>query len=58
MWAFGIVVFDVFPDKVFEVLFPEYEEMIHTFPLYGSCPAFNVRVQKIKKVLDKCVCVC
>ena len=45
MRAFGVVVFDVFPDKIFEVALAEHEEVIRAFPFYGSDKAFGIRVQ-------------
>jgi hypothetical protein len=45
MGAFGVVVFEIFPHQIFKVPLPEDEEMIHTFPFYGSHEAFGVRIK-------------
>ena len=45
MWAFGIVVFDVLPHKVFEVTLSKDEEVIRAFPFYGPDKALGIRIQ-------------
>ena len=43
--AFGVIVFEVFPHKIFKVPLSEHEEVIHALPFYGPYKAFSVRVQ-------------
>lgn len=58
MRPFGIVVSDVFADKVFEVPFSEYEKVLQAFPLNRSHKAFLVGIKirrAIRYLFDTCI---
>jgi len=50
MRPFGIIVSDIFPDKISEMLFAEYEEMIQAFPPHRSHKTFCIRI-KIRRAV-------